>query len=289
MKERDAGVSLLDYLFKRFSYKPKSEWNSRIQSGRILLDGELASAETIVSAGDHIAHHNPKVGEPAVPDNLKVIRETEDWLAIFKPAPMPVHPGGRFNKNSCISILEDERGERLWVTHRLDSVTSGIVLFAKNKSTARELTHAFAESKFQKRYLAVAKGVPKENEWTVEKAIKRKSGFVFHVSDEADSKRAITNFSLLDVQELEEGKRSLISCFPKTGRTHQIRLHLLHSGIPIIDDEIYLHQQPDKSLIQRRSISLLHHKLVLPDLDIDLTSPLPDHWAWNSIPAEYSV
>ena len=73
----------------------------------------------------------------AFPDTVRIIEETETYLAVFKPAPMPMHPGGRYFKNTLKSILEEAGFEGLKITHRLDAVTSGIVLFAKNNRVCK--------------------------------------------------------------------------------------------------------------------------------------------------------
>ena len=221
-----------------------------------------------VSKKDNVFHHNPRVIEPTVPDEVEVLEENKDCLIVFKPAPMPMHPGGRYNKNTLTNILEEKGYSSLKIIHRLDAVTSGVVLFARNKKFAKKAMHCFTNGEVRKTYFALVAGAPQEHRKTITAPIKRKNGFIFECGENLkDGKEAETRFEIA-----EKGKdSSLIKCTPVTGRTHQIRLHLAKWGFPIVDDPIY-GKQGDSSgkTIQNRAISLLSAGLEIHELGVKL-------------------
>lgn len=262
------GRSLLELMSIKFPFHPIDEWRRRIEIGRVYVNDEPVSPTFILSRDDIIYHHNPAVNEPSVPDDVRIIEETEDYLAVYKPAPMPMHPGGRYNKNSLTFVLEEMGYPDLRLTHRLDAVTSGLVLFAKTKEFAKAATKAFADGEVEKAYLAMVDGIPTEDEFEIQSRIRRKQGFVFESGKDLDSGfYAHTKFRVLERHE----HSTLIKCKPITGRTHQIRLHLLEAGFPIIDDPIYGPKgDRSSSKTQNVGISLASVKLEIPDLNIKI-------------------
>lgn len=275
IKAVDSGKTLSEFFYERFPFKPKSEWENRVVEGLILLNGEKVDLETQIKAGDSVSHFNAAVQEPSVPDEIECVEETSEWMAVFKPAPMPIHSGGRYHKNTLQYKIEQQFGFPVFITHRLDSVTSGLVLLAKNEKMAGIISKAFRENKPQKEYLALVNGIPNEKNWIVNQGIKRKSGFVFECSpDLSEAKSAETRFTLLDSSQ----KKSTILCEPITGRTHQIRLHLSFSGFPIVDDWVYLPNSSEDIQLQNRAIHLCNSRLQIKDLGIDVACELPTWW-----------
>lgn len=273
VQDEFVGKSLLDMMCIRFPFHAKEEWLRRIQNGRVGINGQSVATSYQLLKSDLVYHHNPKVVEPSVPDEVKILKETNDWLAVYKPAPLSMHPGGRFNKNTLTAILEDMGYEKLRIIHRLDAVTSGIVLFAKNKEFARRGMEAFTASKVQKIYYAKVHGVPVEKSRTINSSIRRKNGFVFESGDNLlNAKKAETHFEVA----IKGSEHCVIKCFPKTGRTHQIRLHLEEWGYPIIDDPIYgPNGDTTSKRTQNRSISLVSAGLSIPHLNIELAVENP--------------
>ncbi|MEQ9264370.1 MAG: pseudouridine synthase [Balneolaceae bacterium] len=259
-----AGKTLLELMCTKFPFRPEEEWKSRIDDGRVYREEETGS---VLSSGEVVFHYNPKVVEPTVPDEVEVLVETGEYLVVFKPAPLPMHPGGRYNKNTLTEILKDSGYPNLRITHRLDAVTSGIVLFAKTKEFAKKATECFTKGKVQKTYFAKVSGTPKEESITIDSPVKRKHGFVFESKKGLDNaKEAITHFEVVE----RKIDFSIIKCIPETGRTHQIRLHLAEWGYPIFDDPIYGEGGDVSSRsTQNRSISLVSSGLVIEELEID--------------------
>lgn len=144
------------YLVERFPNVGEKVWLYREYEGliHVLRDGKpivvLKLNEAGLLAGDTIVHYVPKMIEPSVPDEVMILEELPDIVAVFKSAPMPMHAGGRYYKNSLHYILQEKGYEGLRIVHMLDAVTSGLVVIAKNKEMARECTKAFEKSRVKK-------------------------------------------------------------------------------------------------------------------------------------------
>ncbi len=261
------GNSLLQMMCIKFPFRSEEEWKSRIESGRVYVNEKEVQPNFVLSDTDEVFHHNPRVVEPSVPDEVEVLKEHKDYLIVYKPAPMPMHPGGRYFKNTLMEILKEMGYQELRITHRLDAVTSGIVLIAKNKAFAKEAMHCFKDGKVKKSYLAIVSGIPQEKIKTINSPIKRKHGFVFESDEKLEGARdAITHFEVME----EFDNSALVKCIPETGRTHQIRLHLAKWGYPIIDDPIYGKDGDQSSkTMQKKAISLLNESVVIPELGVD--------------------
>lgn len=160
-------------------------------------------------------------------------------LVVNKPSSMPVHPSGRYRFNSLVEILKHDLciSASLGLINRLDRLTSGICILSVGGSNKH--LHADMDNKlFKKEYLARVAGHFPVGITTVEKPLRlldHKLGVV--VIDDAAGKTATTTFELLRIT----GKDSIVRCIPSTGRTHQIRVHLLHLGHPVANDPLYCH------------------------------------------------
>lgn len=251
----------------KFPFRSDEEWETRIRIGRVYVNEEKVEPDFTLSQKDEVFHHNPRVVEPAVPDEAEVLEEHEDYLIAFKPAPMPMHPGGRYFKNTLMEILKEQGYDDLRITHRLDAVTTGIVLIARNKAFAKEAMLCFSNGKVTKTYYAVVDGIPKEQSITINAPIKRKHGFVFESDENLEGAReAVTHFKVVETYE----NKALVKCTPETGRTHQIRLHLAKWGYPIVDDPIYGKEGDQTSrTVQKRAISLVNSGLRIEELGIN--------------------
>lgn len=276
VKPQDNGKKLIDFLHERFSYISRDEWMKRLDQKWIWFAEGTAKADSVLKPNQLIYHHSPKVIEPSVPDNVRIIKESNDWLIAYKPAPMPMHQGGRYFKNTLIYILGDMKIEGLSIVHRLDAVTSGLVLFARNRDLANQLQLAFTGRKIEKWYYALASGKMQEDTITVDTPIARKKGFVFECGRHLhDAKPAVTDIEKIAVKN----GVSLVKCKPLTGRTHQIRLHLREAGLPIIDDPIYgPNGDTSGKRLQRSAISLQSSFIKYDPLSIHSELEIPNEW-----------
>lgn len=208
-----------------------------IKRGWLTVDGKRPRLEQVLVAGNIVNFVVPDTVEPTIGVALTVLFEDDDMLVVDKPAPMAVHPSGRFNKNALVSL-----GALAWPdvslkpVHRLDADTTGVLVLAKHRAAAHALIGQFKERRVQKRYLARVMGRPSEQQFTVEASIASAPAAAGAREMSASGQVAETTVELLGA--LGDGT-SLVAVYPATGRTHQIRLHLQHVGLPIVGDTVY--------------------------------------------------
>ncbi len=234
-----SGWTLARFLSQRFRYHPPDLWAERIADGSVTLNGERAYADTCVTHGDRIAYSFLHL-EPEVDTRYDVLHEDEHVLAVSKSGNLPVHAGGRYIRHTLVSTLARDGRAGLRLVHRLDRETSGVVLLAKSADVARRLETQFRSGVVEKRYLAVLSGAF-GGERTIEAPIGRKAPRrppYFHVV-EAGGKAAVTTFRALGHASKAAGEVTAVAVSPRTGRTHQIRVHAAHAGHPIVGDKLY--------------------------------------------------
>lgn len=250
------GQRLDNFLFRLLKGVPKTHVYRVIRSGEVRRNKGRVSADTRVQAGDVLrlppvrqAQRNDDVsGERVPPREFPVLCE-DDWLlAVDKPAGTAVH-GGSGVSWGVIEQLRQSRPQAqcLELVHRLDRDTSGILLVAKKRSALRALQDQFRERETQKTYLALVKGA-----WSFKRKVidlslqkyllpdgERRVRVV--PADHPDAMRSISLVSVLGVGVLGDAREpvSLLAVTIKTGRTHQIRVHLSSSGHVIAGDDKY--------------------------------------------------
>ncbi len=239
------GHTLLDCLAGLFDHIPRDDWQQRCEQGRLLHpDGHAVGPEHRVRTGERYLQRQPETIEPEVNADIRILYEDEAILVIHKPAPLPMHPCGRFNRNTLQHILETVyRPHNPRAAHRLDANTSGIVLLSRTKHIAGLLQPQFQRGEIEKTYLARVIGHPAEDCFTCDAAISSVSSDLgSREIDEADGLPSRTDFRVI---ERRANGTSLLEVVPLTGRTNQIRVHLWHLGWPIVGDPTYL---PERQL-----------------------------------------
>ena len=185
--------------------------------------------------------------------NFTIIDETPEFIVVNKPAPLLIHPAVPGNPPTLLDgiqgllAFEMANGAALSIINRLDRETSGLVLVAKNLSTARNFHKAMERRQARKEYLAIVWGWPEQDHFTVDAPMRRAGEFRecpiwLYQAIHPDGASALTEFSVVSRFEKEttNGSRfSLIRAKPHTGRMHQIRVHLHHAGFPVVGDKIY--------------------------------------------------
>ena len=231
----NAGLAVLDFLVELTS-RTREDWLEVIEKGQLLRREEALSPESIVWGGDRLVHVVPGYVEPTVSIDIKWLYEDEHMFVVHKPAPLPMHPSGRFNKNSLISILAPiYPSERIRSAHRLDAATTGVVVFSRSIRSARPLQEQFERGLAKKTYVARVQGIPAADEFVCEEPISRGAvGGIRVVDPEGIS--ACTKFRV--TERFSDGT-ALLAVTPISGRTNQIRVHLWHLGFPIVGDPIY--------------------------------------------------
>ena len=234
------GQSLLDCLAGIFDHIPRDEWLQRFEQDRLLTSKHHpVRPEHRVRTGERYLQRQPGTIEPDVNADIRILYEDQSIVVLHKPAPLPMHPCGRFNRNTLQHILaEVYHPYSPRAAHRLDANTSGLVVFSRTKHIAGMLQPQFERGEVDKVYLARVQGHPMEDRFSCTAPISAASGDLgSREIDETDGLPSRTDFQVLE--RFADGT-SLLEVVPLTGRTNQIRVHLWHLGWPIAGDPTYL-------------------------------------------------
>ena len=235
------GQSLLAFVCSVFPHVPREEWLARLEAGHLRdLRGNPVALEQVVRAGERYVQIFPATIEPEVNADIRVLHEDEAVVVVHKPAPLPMHPSGRFNRNTLQFLLAQAYApEKPRHLHRLDANTSGLVVLARSRRFANLLQPQFLRGEVEKIYLARVSGAPETDRFACDARISNTAGELGSraIDESAESQSARTEFRVRD--RFADGT-TLLEARPITGRTNQIRVHLWHLGIPICGDPTYL-------------------------------------------------
>ena len=218
-----------------------------IANGKVLVNDKTIKASYKVQVGDKIEVEEEAPVEIALKAQnipLDIIYEDKDIIVVNKPKGMVVHPANGNPDgtlvNAIMAICKDSLsgigGEiRPGIVHRLDKDTSGIIIIAKNDKAHIHLSEQIKGHKVKKTYIALVRGIVKENEATINMPIGRSEKDRKKMAVTKKGKEAITHFKVLERYD----KYTLLQVNIETGRTHQIRVHLSQIGYPIVGDEVY--------------------------------------------------
>lgn len=232
---------LIDFLCDYLPQISREEWLGLVRQQRVRDRQAPLAADVIVRGGQRLSRIDPETTEPAVNAAIRVLAWEDDYVVFNKPAPLPMHPCGRFNRNSMTEILSLAfPGQHFSPAHRLDSNTTGIVVFSRSRQAAKAIQRQFEGGLASKKYVCRVQGHPSWDETTSTQPISRGPGENgFRVVD-PDGDAAETAFRVL--ARCANGE-ALVEAVPRTGRTNQIRVHLWDAGHPIVGDPVYLAAQ----------------------------------------------
>lgn len=266
--ERAAGDSVIRFLQSLHTIQTENDWRTIIEAGQLLIDEQPVTAERLLKPGQRLIHVIPHTVEPPVNGDIKLLFEDDDLLIINKPAPLPMHPCGRFNRNSLLYVLEQLlHPMRPRLVHRLDANTSGVVVCAKTKRAATAIQPQFEKGMVTKRYVAKIHGHPSKDEFESTAAISREPTATGGRAIDPDGLPSHTKFKVL---KRDDDGTSLVECIPLTGRTNQIRLHLWNLGHSIIGDPLYL---PNRETGSKQTLEPNDPPLCLHAASIELDHP----------------
>ena len=187
---------------------------------------------------------------PILPVNFAVLGETEELLVLDKPAGLLVHPtkpGGPptlWDGLRELLAYEIVNGGQVSLINRLDRETSGVVLVCKTAAAARKCAMAMERGRIRKEYLAVVRGWPEQDAFEIDAPLLRlgevaESRVYLKRAVHPGGAAAFTRFRVEKRVSHENGPLALVRCWPVTGRTHQIRVHLAHAGNSVVGDKLY--------------------------------------------------
>ena len=200
---------------------------------------------TLVTAGLAFTLRKKVRTEPDVPaaEATREVFRDEALIVFDKPAGLPIHPTARYHHATFVEQCKVRYGPDFPVhpAHRLDRETSGLLVCARTPLASRRLSDAFARGLVQKEYLAIVEGQPPADSFTVDAAIAEGTALIRIAVriDEALGRAARTDFEVLRRFAKGSDTFALVRCLPRTGRQHQIRIHLRHAGYPIVGDKMY--------------------------------------------------
>jgi 23S rRNA pseudouridine1911/1915/1917 synthase len=267
----------------------RTKVKNMIEGGHVRLGGKTPKPSAKLKKGDLLEGEIPpeeplSLAPEAIP--LDILYEDEYILAINKPEGMVVHPSfghkGGTLVNAVLSYLGEEKlkaesgsdtpNQRPGIVHRLDKGTTGVILIAKDTKTQEMLSSLFKDREIRKTYRAIVEGVIKKDEGTIEGRIGRHPVERKRMAVVKDKGReAVTGFKVL--KRMKEF--TYVEAYPKTGRTHQIRVHLAHIGHPIVGDETYgkrARKLAGRPLLHAFSINFSHP---VKDGPVSVTAPVP--------------
>lgn len=225
----------------------RSRIEKLLESGKVSVNGEVAKKSQRIQSGDVIKYELPKlVPQKLLAEDipLNIVYE-DDYLAVLnKPAGLTVHPGAGQKNGTLVNALLHRYGSDLskgfqdlrpGIVHRLDKDTSGLIIVARQDETHFHLSRQFQNRQVRKKYLAITVAVPQPVEGRIEGKIGRSKTNRKKMSIVSDGREALSLYKVLEDYQYF----SLVEIELKTGRTHQIRVHLDSIGCPVLADTTY--------------------------------------------------
>ena len=270
-----AGKEIKSLLYNEL--RLSSRMVTKLKTGdAILLNGKKENVRKTVNEGDTLTITIfDEASQNIVPNNipLDIIYEDEDILVLNKPYNMPTHPSFRHFENTLANgVMHYFRDTKFTfrAVNRLDRDTTGLVLVAKNRYAANILSEQLKNKEIEKTYLLICTGKLEKTEGVIEAPIEREKESVIKRIVSPNGKYARTEYTVL----AHSDNYSLVLARPKTGRTHQIRVHFSYIGHPLFADFIYGEEIPD----ERTRLHCCSLKFSHPTTkkEVEFRAPCPD-------------
>jgi len=242
-----AGERLDRFLASALPELSRARIQALVKGGQATVDGRPAKPSQTLRAGEVVEFHIPAGSEPSplaaqdIP--LQILHEDKFLMVLNKPAGLVTHPGAGNREGTVANAVLHHCGDvpvaggtdRPGIVHRLDKETSGCLVVAKTEPVQRALSAMFADRAVEKTYLAMVEGKPRHPHGAIDAKIGRHPVHRQKMAIAERGRDAFTAYRVLG----SEGSLALIECKPRTGRTHQIRVHLKHLGHPVAGDPVY--------------------------------------------------
>ncbi|XP_023290767.1 RNA pseudouridylate synthase domain-containing protein 2 [Orussus abietinus] len=237
-KGRWVGEKILEVFAREFRAHPAEEYERCIRAGTLTVNYQRVDVDYRLRHNDLLANVVHRHEVPVTSEPITVIHMDEDVVVVNKPASIPVHPCGRYRHNTVVFILAKEYNlKNLRTIHRLDRLTSGILLFGRTPKKARQMEHQIRNRQVHKQYVCRVEGEFPEEEVVCSEPIEVVSYKIGVCKVSEKGKDCVTRFKRLSFN----GRSSVVLCKPQTGRMHQIRVHLQYLGYPVVNDPLYNH------------------------------------------------
>ena len=281
--ERLSGMTIRDLLKRELGFSSNLIKKLKFSENGITVNGVFVTVRHVLAEGEVLSlrteDREEDVSPYLIPVDLPVeILWEDEWItAVNKPPDMPAHPSQGHRLDTLANALAWRYRDRIYVfrpVNRLDRDTSGCMLTSNTRDASYKMYAAMTGGLIRKEYLAVLDGIPAENEGTLRSFMRRKQDSVIEreecAPDADGAKEAVTEYRVLS----EAGGRALVSAFPVTGRTHQLRVQFRGIGAPITGDSLYGEASP---LIPRHALHSLRTRFPHPVTGetLTLTAPLP--------------
>ena len=258
-----------------------------IEDGNILVNGKNAKVSYKIQENDKISVEIPEPKQIELKAQnipIEIIYEDSDIIVVNKPKGMVVHPANGNPDGTlvnaimaiCKDCLSGIGGEiRPGIVHRIDKDTSGLLIVAKNDNAHVKMSEQIKNHEVKKTYIALVRGIFKENEATIDMPIGRSTSDRKKMAVNKNGKNAITHIKVLKRFD----KYTLLKVNIETGRTHQIRVHLSHIGYPIVGDYTYSNGKNEFDVIgQCLHAQKLEFKHPITQKDMCLEAELPQYF-----------
>ena len=251
-------------LLEQYPYYSRATIQKFINTGAVTVGEEIVKKANMLLSLEEEAQIKlvePKSGSERPP----VVYEDDNLIVFNKPAGMLSIKKGAYLAETSI----DDFGEPV---HRLDRDTSGIIAVAKNPETKSKLQKQFADRKTHKTYYAVVVGHPKQPHAIISVPLTRNLKKPTTFIPDQNGREAITEYQVI----AENDRYSLVELRPRTGRTHQLRIHMAHIGTPILGDKVYNPKSPKADRMYLHAASL---EITIPESKrVTFTAPLPEEF-----------
>lgn len=246
------------YLYEHYKEISRSRWQKYIKDSRVSINGKTITTPSYEIDDKAIIDIKLPEEKKFEKEKLDILYLDDNVIVINKPAGILTHAKGAdsdeftvadfFKRYSTYALDTNRAG----IVHRLDRDTSGVIIGARNNETANLLKKQFAKRLTKKTYIAITTGIPKLEKARIDLPIARnpKKPATFKVS--SNGKVAITDYKVLKTNE----NYALIELMPKTGRTHQLRVHLNYINCPILGDKVYGAKKADRMYLHAEKLEI---------------------------------
>lgn len=285
--EINKGKRLDSYISDNMDKISRSFAQKLIENQKVTINGKTVKASYKVCIGDNVEVDVPEAQDTKLKAQdipVEVVYEDKDIIVVNKPKGMVVHPANGNPDgtlvNAILAMCKDSLsgigGEiRPGIVHRLDKDTSGLLIIAKNDEAHVKMSKQIQDRLVTKKYIALVKGVVKDDEATIDMPIARSKVDRKKMAVDKDGKQAVTHFKVIKRYK----RYTLLEIKIDTGRTHQIRVHMAKIGYPVVGDMVYSNGKNEfgveGQMLHAKSLEFLHP---ITGKKMHLEAPLPEYF-----------